>query len=278
MTSTRVHTPSRQEAPGALRSDTTRVVAVVVAAVAQVVGSPLGSALSGRSVGDVSDGARSLVTPAGYAFSIWGLIFLGSLAWAVYQALPAQRSRLVHRATGWPLAAAFAGNAVWETVYPFGGAWQYVTQVLIFGITAAAAVGFARLQRDDVRGDLRGWARALPAATAGLLLGWVTVAPVAQVGNTGVALGADPATTSSEVWAVVAMVAVAVVGAFVVLSSRVAAGPFAAAVVWGLVAIAVAGGPLPVTVAALGAAAVVLVSLVVRASSSRTSTGSVLLG
>jgi hypothetical protein len=278
MTSTRTHAPSRQPAPGALRSDTARVVAVVLAAVAQVVGSPLGSALSGRSVGDVSDGARSLVTPAGYAFSIWGLIFLGSVAWAVFQALPAQRTRLVHRATGWPLAAAFAGNAVWETVYPFGGVWQYVTQVLIFAITASAAVGFARLQRDDVRGDLRGWARALPAATAGLLLGWVTVAPVAQVGNTGVALGADPATASSEVWAVVAMVAVALVGAFVVLSSRVAAGPFAAAVVWGLVAIAVAGGPLPVTVAALGAAAVVLVSLVVRAASTRTDAGAVLLG
>ena len=280
MTSTRLQDASSRHAadPTAGGRDTTRVVVVVLAAVAQVVGSPLGSALSGRSVGDVSDGARSLVTPAGYAFSIWGLIFLGSLGWAVYQALPSQRTRLVHRVTGWPLAAAFAGNAVWETVYPFGGVWQYVTQVLIFVITASAAVGLARLQREDVRADLRGWARVLPAATAGLLLGWVTVAPVAQVGNTGVALGADPAATSSEVWAVAAMVAVALVGTFVVLRVRVAAGPFVAAVVWGLVAIAAAGGPTPVTVAALGAAAVVLVALVTRALSPRVDAGALLLG
>lgn len=280
MTSTGLQQGSRAHAgaPATGSGDTTRVVVVVLAAVAQVVGSPLGSVLSGNSVGDVSDGARSLVTPAGYAFSIWGLVFLGSLAWAVYQALPAQRTRLVHRVTGWPLAAAFAGNAVWETVYPFGGVWQYVTQVLIFAITASAAVGFARLQREEVRADLRGWARALPAATAGLLLGWVTVAPVAQVGNTGVALGADPATTSSEVWAVAAMVAVALVGSLVVLRAHVAAGPFAAAVVWGLVAIAAAGGPTPVTVAALGAAAVVLVALAARAVSRGAGAGALLLG
>lgn len=256
--------------------DSTRVVAVVVAAVAQIVGSPLGTLVSGRSVGDVSDGARSLVTPAGYAFSIWGVIFLGSLVWAVYQALPSQRTREVHRRTGWPLALAFAGNAVWEVIYPLASpAAQWTAQVLIFGITAATAVAYARLQHLDVSGA----ARVLPAATAGLLLGWVTVAPVANVGNTGVGLlGIDPGTTSSQVWAVVALVAVAVVGGALVLASTVAAGPFALAVVWGTTAIAAAGGPLPVTVAALGAALVVAGSLAVRAVALRGSREALLVG
>jgi hypothetical protein len=253
--------------------DTPRVVAVVVAAVAQVVGSPLGSALSGRSVGDVSDGDRSLVTPAGWAFSIWSLIFAGALAWAVYQALPGQRDREVHRRTGWPLAAAFAGNTVWEVVYPLGDGWRYVAQVLIFGITAAAAVAYARLQTLPVDGV----ARVLPRATTGLLLGWVTVAPVANVGNTGVALGISPATTSAQVWAVVALVAVAAIGAAVVLGSVAAAGPFAAAVVWGLLAIAAAGGPRPVSAAAVAAAAVVAAALVARAVR-RADRGALLVG
>ena len=80
--------------------DSTRVVAVVVAAVAQIVGSPLGAALSGRSVGDVSDGARSLVTPAGWAFSIWGLVFLGSLAWAIWSPRARHRSPGTARPAG----------------------------------------------------------------------------------------------------------------------------------------------------------------------------------
>ena len=93
------------------RADALRAGAVLLAAIAQIAGSPLGAALAGRSVGEVSDATRALITPAGYAFSIWGPVFALALAWAVYQALPGQRDRAVHRATGWPLAAAFAGNA-----------------------------------------------------------------------------------------------------------------------------------------------------------------------
>ena len=253
--------------------DTSRSAAVLVAAVAQIVGSPLGSALAGRSVGDVSDGARSLVTPAGWAFSIWGLVFAASLAWAVYQALPGQRDREVHRRAGWPLAAAFAGNAVWEVVYPLGRGGQYAAQVLIFGITAAAAVAYSRVQALPADGP----ARLLPRATTGLLLGWVTVAPVANVGSTGVALGVSPATTAAQVWAVVALVLVAGIAAAVVLGSSVAAGPFAAAVVWGVLAIAAAGGPRPVGVAAVCAAVVVAVALTTRAVT-RTDRGALLVG
>ena len=242
--------------------DTPRVVAGVGTAMAQIAGSPLGSAIAGRGVGDVSDSDRSLVTPAGWAFTIWGLVFAGSLAWAVYQALPGQRDREVHRRTGWPLAAAFAGNAVWEVVYPLGGAWRYVAQVLIFGITAAAAVAYARMQTVPVDGWL---ARLLPRTLTGLLLGWVTVAPVASVGNTGVALGISPTTSAAQAWAVAALVVVAGLAAAVVLGSSIAAGPFAAAVVWGLLAIASAGVPRPVVVAAIGAAAVVAGALAGRA-------------
>lgn len=241
--------------------DTPRIVAVVVTAVAQIVGSPLGAALAGRSVGDVSDADRSLVTPAGWAFGIWGVIFAGSLAWAVYQALPAQREREVHRRTGWPLALAFGGNAVWEVVYPQGGAWQYVAQVLIFGITAAAAVAYVRLQTLPVDG----LARLLPRATAGLLLGWLTVASVANVGSTGVALGLSPDTLAAQAWAVAALVTVAGVAVAVLLGSWVAAGPFAAAVIWGLLGIAGADGPRQVAVAAISAAVIVLVALAGRA-------------
>ena len=41
--------------------------------------------LGGRTVGSMSDRYDTLFTPAGYAFSIWGLIFLGLLANAGYQ-------------------------------------------------------------------------------------------------------------------------------------------------------------------------------------------------
>ena len=36
----------------------------------------------GRGTGEVSDTFPTLVTPAGYVFSIWGLIYIGLLAYS----------------------------------------------------------------------------------------------------------------------------------------------------------------------------------------------------
>lgn len=36
--------------------------------------------INGKTIGEVSDDLDNLFTPAGYAFSIWGIIFLGLLA------------------------------------------------------------------------------------------------------------------------------------------------------------------------------------------------------
>jgi hypothetical protein len=256
------------------RADALRAGAVLVGAVAQIAGSPLGSALAGRSVGEVSDATRALITPAGYAFSIWGPVFALALAWAVYQALPGQRDRPVHRATGWPLAAAFAGNAVWELLFPLvGDRVPVLPAVLLFAIVAAAAIAWARLQAMP----LTGLPRLLPAAVTGLLLGWVTLAAAVQVGSAGVALGAPARGAAAQVWAVVALGAVAVLGTALVGVARVAAGPFALAVVWGLVAVAVDGGPGVVTVAAVCAAAVVTAALGIRVAGRR-ERGALLVG
>ena len=66
---------------------------------------------------------RSPVTPAGYAFSIWGLIYLASLALAYYQARADQRGRELHRRTGWWLVAAFLASTVWVPVFSTRTIW-----------------------------------------------------------------------------------------------------------------------------------------------------------
>jgi hypothetical protein len=202
-----------------------------------------------------------LITPAGYAFTIWAVVFAGSLAWAGYQALPSQRGRALHRRTGWPLALAFAGNALWEVLFPLIGVSQpLVPAVLLFGIVTAAALAWSRVQ--DLRSE--GLDRLLPTAVAGLLLGWVSVATAVNVASAGVALGASATGEQARLWAVFALVAVAVTVSALVLAAQTAAGPYALAVVWGLVAIAADGGPTVVTVSALAAAATVAVALGVR--------------
>jgi uncharacterized membrane protein len=49
--------------------------------------------LAGVDTSEVSDRYSTLVTPAGYAFSIWSLIYLGLVAFSIYQLLPANIGR-----------------------------------------------------------------------------------------------------------------------------------------------------------------------------------------
>jgi len=57
--------------------------------------------LNGRTTGEISDSFNLVFVPAGYVFSIWGLIYLAVLGFAVFQALPAQQSNPRVAATGW---------------------------------------------------------------------------------------------------------------------------------------------------------------------------------
>lgn len=47
--------------------------------------------VNGLGTGEISDRFAVNFVPAGYVFSIWGLIYLGLIAFAIFQALPSQR-------------------------------------------------------------------------------------------------------------------------------------------------------------------------------------------
>jgi len=57
--------------------------------------------LNGRNTAEISDSFNVLFVPAGYVFSIWGLIYVGLVAYTIYQALPSQRENPRLQRTGW---------------------------------------------------------------------------------------------------------------------------------------------------------------------------------
>src|SRR4051812_49882132 len=92
-------------------TDLSRAVTVVVLAVVQLLVAGLGgSGAVGEPVGAVARSFRTPVLPADWTFAIWAPIYLAFLGYAVYQALPGQRGRAVHRATGWWLVASTVLN------------------------------------------------------------------------------------------------------------------------------------------------------------------------
>lgn len=247
-----------------MASDRLRQASNLVFAVGQAAASAITPLLGLPFVGEVSDRYPTYVVPAGYAFSIWSLIFALSLAYAVWQALPAQRENPLLRHVGWLTAGAFAGSTLWEFAFPAG--LYNVSVVLIVTTLVMLALAVGRMV--GWRTPLTGAERWLVWIACGIYLGWITVATVANVAQTLVAYGVMELGLGGETWGMVMLIAAALIAAAVTLATRNPGYPLAVA--WALIAVYVARRAPPVvtqstTVAfvALGAAGVVAVALVV---------------
>ena len=249
--------------PRATTADLVRGVVVAVLAVAQLVISGLGgSGVVGEPVGDV---ARSYATPllaANWAFAIWGPIYVGFLAYAVYQLLPGQRPRTIHRRTGWWLAAAAVANPLW--ILTFGSRHVFLAEILIIVLLAILALVFGRLSHEPAEGRLE---RIVFRGTVAVYTGWVSVAAALGTAATGVRIGLPGDGALADVAAIVVLLVVAVIATAVVNAGTAVVG-YAAAVGWALAGVAAAGPPVPVVVAAVVALAVVVATTIRRVSRS----------
>jgi hypothetical protein len=254
--------------------DLVRSVAVVVTAVAQVAVGSLSQVLVAPDSTNaaISDDNRSPVTPAGYAFAIWGLIYLASLVLAAYQVRRDQRGRAEHRRTGWWLAGAFAASAVWVPVFSTRTLW--LSQVIILVLVACLAVAARRLSHSEpAPGPTERLALRLPVT---LYLGWATLASVAGFGATFRSLGmAERGGWSTTVSLL--LVLAAAIASVVAVGRLTATAGFAFTACWALLAIAAATSSTLVGVAAVVALLLVLTVLVLRGLQSRRAT-TVLLG
>jgi translocator protein len=217
-----------------MSSDSLRRVLNVVLALAQPASAVLASLrIGGPDVGEVAGRYPTFVVPAGYAFSIWGLIYALSLGYAVLQALPARRADPLFRQIGWWTAAAFLSSTLWTVVFRQG--WFAASVSVIFVLLVSLVVVVRRIgAASGRRAAADTW---LVHVTFGVYLGWVTVATIANVAQALVAHEWGGWGLAPSAWGVIVLVVAAAVATAVILTQRSAA--FGAAVVWALVAVAV---------------------------------------
>lgn len=195
--------------------------------------------LMGRATGDISAAYPVPFTPSGYVFSIWGAIYLGLLAFGVWQALPGQAHDPRLRAAAPWVVLSGAFNVAWLVTWH---AERVALSTLpIVGLLLSLTVIYETLRRGPAGGAGMRLAARLPFS---LYLGWLTVATVANVAIAGWALGwrGAPfgAPFGAEVWALV-MIAVATLVGLRVLQVRGDVA-FALVLVWAFVGIAVRAG------------------------------------
>lgn len=151
--------------------------AVILAVVVQIGAGFLPRFGIGEFIGDRSDAVRTLITPAGWAFAIWGPLFLLSIIYAVWQALPAQRSNALLARIAWPAAVALAAQGLWST-YTQLADLTFVS-VLIILLSLAGLMVVMRALVDET--SLSRSERLLVAPAFGALSGWLTAASIVNV-------------------------------------------------------------------------------------------------
>src|SRR5512132_481896 len=98
-----------------MSKDTIRQIANLLSVLLALTVNILASALplNGQNTGEISDRFKVYFVPAGYVFAIWGVIYIGWIAFAIYQARPSQKENPRLRSLGYLFAWSGVFNAAW---------------------------------------------------------------------------------------------------------------------------------------------------------------------
>lgn len=215
------------------------VTIVAFAGTVAVNGLANGLPLNGQTTGAISDRFPVYFVPAGYVFSIWGVIYLLLLGFTVFQALPSQRENPLLRRIGYWFAVGSVANSAWIFL------WHYqqfgLTLLAMVGLLATLTVIYLRLNigRAQVSAATR-WLVHLPFS---VYLGWITVATVANATTVLYIANWDGFGLSAETWALVMLVAGGLIASAMIATRRDVA--YTLVILWAYVGIVVkqAGTP-----------------------------------
>lgn len=193
------------------------------------------STLFENTVGELSDKYNSLFTPAGYAFAIWGIIFLGLVAHGVYQLKCAFTDSIddtfIEKIGPWLSIANIANGAwIWFWLNEYTGMSVIVmTTLMISLIVIIIKLNMERWEAPKSTIFFVWWPICIYA-------GWIAVAMIANISAHLTRLQWSTP-ISSVSWTIIMILVATIVNIAVVYSRNMR--EFAAVGIWSLIAIAI---------------------------------------
>ncbi len=214
---------------------------------------------AGLNIGEIANTILGgvQITPANYAFAIWGLIYLGLLAYGIYQLRPTQRLDPTLRRVNLLLIIACLAQIAWVYLFTLRLFWLSVVAMLVILLSLIGAylqlnIGTRQVSRQ------RRWMAQIPFS---VYLGWISVATIVNIASALYISGWNGWGISAVGWTVVMLVVGAAIGAIVAIQRADVA--FTLVFIWAYVAIAMRQLNNPaIWITALVAAIVLAVMLV----------------
>lgn len=196
-----------------MKSKTKRIIMIVSFVVTLVVNG-LANALpiNGLTTGEVSDRFPVLFVPAAYVFSIWGLIYLALIIFAVYIVTKRGLANEKIDTITWWFVASNIFNSAWIIF------WHYeqfpITMIMMLGLLISLIgiylkLGIGKIERDLVE-------KLVVATPFSIYLGWITVATVANAANLLYVLDWRGGPISQPAWTVIMLLIASVLGVLMI--------------------------------------------------------------
>jgi hypothetical protein len=164
--------------------------------------------LNGQGTGEISDRFDIYFVPAGYVFSIWGLIYLGLVTFTIYQALPAQKDNPLLKRIYPAYWIGNLANAVWIFLWHY----EIFSLTLVAMLTILVSLLYIYIQISKAKPELvnvQKWFVKLPVS---IYLGWISVATIANVSQVLFFFDWGGWGITPAVWAVILLAVATVLG------------------------------------------------------------------
>jgi len=219
----------------AVTSTPLKLINIIAFALTVLVNTLAGSTtiLGGKLTAQISDANPTLITPAGYVFSIWGIIYILLGIFVIFQVLPSQKGKDYQREIGWLFVLSSLLNIVWLFLWQF----EYLTLsvIVMFLLLATLIAIYLRLNIGKSKVSLpEKLAVHLPFS---VYLGWITIASIADVSVTLVSVKWDGFGISQETWATLIIIIALLITLLVIATRKDVA--YGLVVIWALLGIAV---------------------------------------
>lgn len=189
--------------------------------------------LGGKLTSEISDANPTLVTPAGYVFSIWSVIYVLLGVFTVFQALPSQKGKGFQERIGWFFVLSSVLNIVWLFLWQFE--YLSLSVVIMFMLLASLIAIYLRLNIGKSTVSLR--EKLAVHVPFSVYLGWITIASIANVSVTLVSVEWDGFGISQEMWAIMIVVIALLITLLVIATRKDVA--YGLVIIWALLGIAV---------------------------------------
>jgi hypothetical protein len=242
-----------------MSKDTFRQVAnllsVLLALTVNVLASTL--PLNGQNTGEISDRFSVYFVPAGYVFAIWGVIYLGWLAFTLFQLRPSQKDSPRLRRLGYLFAPSNLLNAAWLFCWHYNQfGLSVIVMLMLLGLLIAS---YLRLNVNrSLVSRLEYWSVDVLFS---VYLGWITVATVANISDWLYFVGWDGFGIQAQAWAVIMLAIASLLGLAMTITRRDVG--YLAVLIWAFSGIAVKQTSAPAVLVSAWIAAGLMLGLII---------------